>query len=45
MKYRFLLYGYSGLIDDWARHGMKEPPEEMAEYIGRLRRDLLRNEK
>lgn len=41
LKYRFLLYGYSGLIDGWAKDGMKEPPEEMADYLNALRRELI----
>lgn len=41
LKYRFLLYGYSGLIENWARNGMKEPPREMARYINALRHELI----
>lgn len=42
LKYRFLLYGYSGLIDNWAKNGMKEPPEEMSRYINALRHEMIR---
>lgn len=42
LKYRFLLYGYSGLIDHWAKNGMKEPPKEMAGYLNALRHEMVR---
>lgn len=42
LKYRFLLYGYSGLIGNWAKSGMKEAPEEMAGYINALRHEMIR---
>lgn len=41
-KYRFLLHGYSGLIDEWAKGGMKESPEKMAGLLSRIRRDITR---
>lgn len=41
LKYRFLLYGYSGLIENWARSGMKEPPGEIARYLNALRHELI----
>lgn len=41
MKYQFLLYGYSGLIDRWAKGGMKEAPEKMAACINALRHEML----
>lgn len=41
MKYRFMLYGFSGLFDYWVKGGMKESPEKMAEYLISLRHDLL----
>lgn len=42
MKYRFLLYGYSGLIDNWAKSGMKEAPAEMASSLNALRHEMVR---
>lgn len=41
MKYQFLLYGYSGLIDNWAKNGMQESPREMAKYINDLRHEMV----
>lgn len=41
MKYRFMLYGFSGIFDYWVKGGMKQPPEEMADYLISLRHDLL----
>lgn len=40
LRYRFLLYGYSGIFDYWAKNGMKESPKEMAGYISKFRHDL-----
>lgn len=42
-KYRFLLYGYSGLIDNWAKSGMKETPKKMAGYLNSIRQELIKN--
>lgn len=39
-RYRFLLYGYSGIFDYWVKNGMKESPNEMAGYIAKFRHDL-----
>lgn len=41
LKYRFLLYGYSGIIDSWAKNGMKIPPKEIANDISNIRRCLI----
>lgn len=41
LKYRFLLYGYSGLIENWAKGGMKESPGEMAGYLNRIRHSMV----
>lgn len=41
LRYRFLLYGYSGIFDYWVQNGMKETPKEMAGYVGKFRRDLI----
>lgn len=41
LRYRFLLYGYSGTFDHWVKSGMKETPEEMASYLSRFRHDLV----
>lgn len=41
LRYRFLLYGYSGIFDYWVQNGMQETPQEMAEYVGRFRHDLI----
>ncbi len=43
LRYRFLLYGYSGIFNDWVKNGMLEPPEEMAAYLNRFRHDLITN--
>lgn len=40
MRYRFLLYGYSGIFEHWVQSGMMESPQEMAMYLGKLRREL-----
>lgn len=40
LRYRFLLYGYSGIFDYWVKGGLKESPEEMAEYLSKFRHDL-----
>lgn len=40
LRYRFLLYGYSGIFDYWIKSGMKEPPKKIAEYLGKFRYDL-----
>lgn len=40
MRYQFLLYGISGLFDQWTKNGMKEPPDTMAAYATMFRRDL-----
>lgn len=41
LRYRFLLYGYSGIFDYWVQNGMQETPQEMAEYVGKFRHDLI----
>lgn len=41
LRYRFLLYGYSGIFDYWVQNGMKEPPQEMAGYVKKFRHDLI----
>lgn len=33
MRYRFTVYGFSGLIDYWIKNGMQEPPDKMADYM------------
>lgn len=43
LRYRFLLYGYSGIFDYWVKNGMKESPRVMAEYVGKFRHDLTDN--
>lgn len=40
LRYRFLLYGYSGIFDCWIKGGMKEPPKVIAEYLSKFRHDL-----
>lgn len=40
LRYRFLLYGYSGIFDYWIKGGMKEPPKVIAEYLSKFRHDL-----
>lgn len=40
LRYRFLLYGYSGIFDYWVKGGMKETPEEMAAYVSKFRHEL-----
>lgn len=40
LRYRFLVYGYSGVFDYWLKNGMKESPKEMAAYVSRFRHDL-----
>lgn len=40
LRYRFLLYGYSGIFDYWIKGGMKESPKEIAEYLSKFRYDL-----
>ena len=40
LRYRFLLYGCSGIFDHWVKSGMKESPAEMAGYLSRFRHDL-----
>lgn len=42
LKFNFLLYGYSGLITQWATDGMKETPVEMANYIKNIRHDIIK---
>lgn len=41
LRYRFLVYGYSGVFDYWIKSGMRESPKEMALYLGRFRHDLV----
>lgn len=41
LRYHFLLSGYSGIFDYWIKNGMKEPPEEMAMYVKKFRRELI----
>lgn len=43
LRYRFLLYGYSGIFDYWVKNGMKESPEDMARYLSEFRHDLTVN--
>lgn len=43
LRYRFLLYGYSGIFDYWVKTGMAESPKEMANYLKKFRHDLIRN--
>lgn len=40
LRYRFLLYGYSGIFDYWVKSGMKETPKEMAAYVSKFRHEL-----
>lgn len=40
LRYRFLLYGYSGIFDHWVKSGMRETPKGMALYLSRFRHDL-----
>lgn len=40
LRYRFLLYGYSGIFDYWVKNGMKESPSDMARYVSKFRHDL-----
>ncbi len=41
LRYRFLLYGYSGIFDYWLKNGMKEAPKEIATYTSKFRHDLI----
>lgn len=43
LRYRFLLYDYSGIFNYWIQCGMQETPKEIASYIGKFRRDLITN--
>lgn len=40
LRYRFLLYGYSGIFDYWIKGGMKEPPQMISDYLSKFRHDL-----
>lgn len=40
LRYRFLLYGYSGIFDYWIKGGMREPPKVIAENLSKFRHDL-----
>lgn len=40
LRYRFLLYGYSGIFDYWIKSGMKESPADMSCYVSKFRHDL-----
>lgn len=33
MRYRFIVYGFSGLVDYWIKNGMQESPDKMADYM------------
>lgn len=41
LRYRFLLYGISGLFEEWVKEGMKVPPKKIAAQISKLRHDLI----
>lgn len=41
LRYRFLCHGLGGLLNDWMRSGMERPPEAMAAYASRFRRELI----
>ncbi|MDO4554090.1 MAG: TetR/AcrR family transcriptional regulator [Lachnospiraceae bacterium] len=41
MSYRFMLYGFSGLIDYWVKSGMVELPEDMASHLIYYRHKVL----
>lgn len=43
LRYRFLLYGYSGIFNYWIQSGMQETPKEISSYIGKFRRNLITN--
>lgn len=43
LRYRFLLYGYSGIFYYWVKKGMKESPKDMARYISKFRHNLTDN--
>lgn len=43
LRYRFLLYGYSGIFDYWVKNGMQESPQSMAEYLSKFRQNLTSN--
>lgn len=43
LRYRFLLYGYSGIFDYWIKNGMKESPKDMAAYVSGFRHNLIDN--
>lgn len=40
LRYRFLLYGYSGIFNYWVKNGMKETPNDMAGYMAKFRHNL-----
>ena len=40
--YRFIAGGCSNLLTDWVRHGMQQPPEDVAEAIHVLCKAVLR---
>lgn len=44
-RYRFMVYGFSGIFRDWIATGMKESPETMARQLISCRRRLLNLEK
>ena len=33
MRYRFIVYGFSGLVDYWIKNCMQESPDKMADYM------------
>lgn len=43
LRYRFLLYGYSGIFDFWVKNGMKESPKEISHYLAKFHNDLIKN--
>lgn len=45
MRYRFLLYGCSGLFTEWAENGFLESPEKMAEYTNRYRHEMINDKR
>lgn len=42
MRYKFMLYGYSGIFENWIENGMKEEPEVIANYLKKFRHDLIK---
>ena len=41
-KYSFIFYGYSGIINEWTKNGFKETPQDLSNYLKKLRIKIVK---